>query len=72
LQVAVAGRRSYQSLSDQLADAGGVQDDQDGGLTLYVQHERPGKDKEGKGLPAPDGPSYAIMRIYPPSADVIF
>jgi hypothetical protein len=30
--------------------------DADGGLTLYVQNESPGKDKEPNWLPAPKGP----------------
>ena len=30
--------------------------DEDGGITLYIQHESPGKAKESNRLPAPDGP----------------
>jgi hypothetical protein len=30
--------------------------DADGGITLYVQHESPGADKESNWLPAPSGP----------------
>lgn len=40
--------------------------DADGGLTLYVQNESPGKDKEANWLPAPKGPFAMIMRLYWP------
>ena len=40
--------------------------DADGGLTLYVQNESPGKDKEANWLPAPKGPFSMIMRLYWP------
>ena len=40
--------------------------DADGGLTLYVQNESPGKDKEANWLPAPQGPFSMIMRLYWP------
>jgi hypothetical protein len=40
--------------------------DADGGLTLIVQNESPGKDKEANWLPAPKGPFSMIMRLYWP------
>ncbi|WP_245557224.1 DUF1254 domain-containing protein [Kaistia granuli] len=40
--------------------------DPDGGVTLYVQHETPGPEKEANWLPAPSGPFFAIMRLYWP------
>jgi hypothetical protein len=40
--------------------------DADGGLTLIVQNESPGKDKEANWLPAPKGPFSTIMRLYWP------
>jgi hypothetical protein len=40
--------------------------DADGGLTLIVQNESPGKDNESNWLPAPKGPFSAIMRLYWP------
>jgi hypothetical protein len=40
--------------------------DADGGLTLYIQHESPGKDKESNWLPAPRGPFATYMRLYWP------
>jgi hypothetical protein len=40
--------------------------DADGGLTLYIQHDSPGPDKESNWLPAPDGPFWMAMRLYWP------
>jgi hypothetical protein len=40
--------------------------DADGGLTLVIQNESPGKDKEANWLPAPKGPFSMIMRLYWP------
>lgn len=41
--------------------------DADGGLTLYIQNESPGKDKESNWLPAPAGPFAMYMRLYWPA-----
>ena len=38
----------------------------DGSLTLYIQKDSPGKDKESNWLPAPNGPIYMVMRLYWP------
>jgi hypothetical protein len=40
--------------------------DADGGLTLYIQNESPGKDKEPNWLPAPKGPFVIALRLYWP------
>lgn len=40
--------------------------DADGGLTLYIQSQSPGKDKESNWLPAPKGPFATYMRLYWP------
>jgi hypothetical protein len=40
--------------------------DADGGLTLIIQNESPGKDKESNWLPAPKGPFVMAMRLYWP------
>ena len=40
--------------------------DADGGLTLYIQHDSPGADKESNWLPAPNGPFWSAMRLYWP------
>jgi hypothetical protein len=41
----------------------------DGSLTLYVQKDSPGKDKESNWLPAPDGSIYLVMRLYWPKTE---
>ena len=40
--------------------------DADGGLTLVIQNESPGADKEANSLPAPKGPFVMFMRLYWP------
>jgi len=45
--------------------------DADGGLTLYVQHDSPGADKEPDWLPAPGGPFFAVLRLYWPKPDAL-
>ena len=42
---------------------------EDGSLTIYVQHENPGKDKASNWLPAPQGPFQVMMRIYSPASE---
>lgn len=44
--------------------------DADGGLTLHVQHESPGKALESNWLPAPAGPMMAVLRLYAPKQEV--
>ena len=43
----------------------------DGSLTIYIQKESPGKEKESNWLPAPDGPIYVAMRLYWPKAEAL-
>jgi hypothetical protein len=43
----------------------------DGSLTFYIQKNSPGKDKESNWLPAPNGPFYAIYRVYMPGEAVV-
>ena len=42
----------------------------DGSLTLYLQHESPGKDKESNWLPAPNGNFYVSIRTYRPREEI--
>jgi len=45
--------------------------DKDGGLTLYLQHDSPGKSLESNWLPAPSGPFFAVLRLYLPKSEVL-
>jgi hypothetical protein len=38
----------------------------DGSVTIYMQKDSPGPDRESNWLPAPDGPIYVVMRVYWP------
>lgn len=49
----------------------GLKRDPDGGLTLYIQHESPGKDREANWLPAPRGPFMAALRLYWPKPSAL-
>ncbi len=41
----------------------------DGSLTLYIQKDSPGKDKESNWLPAPNDTIYLVMRLYWPKTE---
>lgn len=45
--------------------------DGDGGLTIYVQNESPGKQLESNWLPAPKGPFLLAMRLYWPKPEAL-
>lgn len=46
--------------------------DDDGSVTLYIQHDSPGPDKESNWLPLPEsGPIIPILRLYGPQQAVI-
>ena len=45
--------------------------DPDGGYTIYIQNESPGKDKESNWLPAPKGPFSVVLRLYWPKPDAL-
>ncbi len=42
---------------------------EDGSLTLYIQRDSPGADKESNWLPAPNDTAYLIMRLYWPKTE---
>ncbi len=44
----------------------GMTTNADGSLTILIQKDSPGKDKESNWLPTPDGPIYMVMRLYWP------
>jgi hypothetical protein len=41
----------------------------DSSLTIYIQKDSPGKDKESNWLPAPEGPIFMVMRLYWPKTE---
>jgi hypothetical protein len=43
----------------------------EGGVTLYLQRESPGADQESNWLPAPNGPFWAVLRLYWPKEDAL-
>ncbi|PWK76089.1 DUF1254 domain-containing protein [Aminobacter sp. AP02] len=45
--------------------------DADGGVTLYIQHDSPGTDKQANWLPAPTGPFFMALRLYWPKPDAL-
>jgi hypothetical protein len=45
--------------------------DDDGGVTLAVQHADPGADGQANWLPAPPGPFFLALRLYWPKADAL-
>ena len=47
----------------------GMKTNADGSLTLYIQKDSPGVDKESNWLPAPNGPIYMVMRLYWPKTE---
>ncbi|MDP9631737.1 UNVERIFIED_ORG: hypothetical protein J2W85_003816 [Ensifer adhaerens] len=48
-----------------------LKQDADGGLTLHVQNESPGADRESNWLPAPKGLFFVVMRLYWPKPDAL-
>jgi hypothetical protein len=45
--------------------------DEDGGITLCIQHDSPGGDREPNWLPAPTGPFYMSLRLYWPKQEAL-
>jgi hypothetical protein len=45
--------------------------DADGGITLYLQKDAPGADRDANWLPAPDGRFFAVLRLYLPEPQAI-
>ncbi|MCU1539859.1 MAG: cell envelope protein [Arthrobacter sp.] len=48
-----------------------LEKDPDGGLTLVIQSDSPGTDKEANWLPAPKGPFMMAMRLYWPKDEAL-
>jgi hypothetical protein len=45
--------------------------DADDGITLYIQSESPGANKESNWLPAPQGPFFTVLRLYWPKTEAL-
>jgi len=43
----------------------------DGSLTISMQKEPPGADKDANWLPATDGPIFVVMRLYWPKEEAL-
>jgi hypothetical protein len=56
------------SIGDKTA---GLKPSADGSLTIYIQHDSPGPDKESNWLPAPDGPFFMASRYYGPKSEMM-
>ena len=54
-----------------VGDRSGMKPDADGGLTIYVQKDSPGADKEANWLLAPEGQFFMILRTYLPADDIV-
>jgi hypothetical protein len=54
-----------------IGDRDKLQFNADGSLTLYVQHESPGKDKESNWLPTPADSFNVVMRLYWPKKQIV-
>jgi hypothetical protein len=55
-----------------IGDRSGMQPNTDGSLTIYIQSESPGEDKEANWLPAPKtGPFKLALRLYAPQKSVL-
>jgi hypothetical protein len=48
-----------------------LKQDADGGLTVHVQHQSPGKENESNWLPAPNGPFVLVLRMYWPKPEAL-
>lgn len=49
-----------------LSQRNGLKENGDGSVTLYIQNESPGKDRESNWLPAPKGKFVLMLRLYWP------
>jgi hypothetical protein len=48
-----------------------LKSDADGKITIHLQHESPGKDRESNWLPIPAGPFWATLRLYWPKPEAL-
>ncbi|MGH7848749.1 MAG: DUF1214 domain-containing protein, partial [Thermodesulfobacteriota bacterium] len=49
----------------------GLKKNPDGSLTIYVQKDSPGAERESNWLPAPAGTFYLVLRLYWPKEEAL-
>jgi hypothetical protein len=49
----------------------GLTADADGGLSIWLQHDSPGPERESNWLPTPAGPFFFVARLYGPKAEAL-
>jgi hypothetical protein len=49
----------------------GLVREEDGGITLHLQHDSPGAEAEANWLPAPEGPFFSVLRLYWPKEEAL-
>jgi len=49
----------------------GLATDEDGSVTIYIQHDQPDEDKRSNWLPTPDGRFRPLMRMYQPRREIL-
>ena len=54
-----------------IGSADNMKPNSDGSITIYIQADSPGKDKESNWLPAPKEPFYMLFRMYQPDIEVL-
>ena len=54
-----------------LGDRSGFKSDADGGVTIYVQKDSPGSERESNWLPVGDQGFYLVVRLYLPKPDAL-
>ena len=54
-----------------IGDRNSLKKNTDGSVDIYIQKDKPAKDKESNWLPAPDGPFNLMLRVYWPKEEMI-
>ena len=54
-----------------IGDRDKLKADADGSVTIYIQHDSPGKDKESNWLPAPPDSFNVFLRLYWPTKEIL-